>query len=435
MHLRRFLSNLAKTFLAVSALSVSAYAGADDYNYSGSGPAFPPSCCPSNYCQSGPGCCQNDCSCGFPCNPAPCCEWGYNPPAYPRCGCDTGCCGGFLDSFAFRADFLWWRACEEGIQLGTEEFTEAFQTSTTPPRFAVINRSHEKQPDFKYDPGFRIGFANYCACDCWDFAVNWTHFHTKARSRGFTDIDPTVGAPSVRFISDWERVVQPDFFPQLATGRYSLNLDLVDIEFGRKFYVSDCFVLRPDFGLRIARINQSFRYASESNVATAPEPFTDFATFSKSRCNFLAIGPRVGLDVELRLGCGLTVFGCGAGSIVFGKFDNHSRETAFDFTTSSAPVIGEFDYEQKSKAHRCSRAITDLAFGIKWDRCYEWCGRCHPVTLAFAWEHHAFFNMNNFNFKARGLTGELGAPEFLTTERKHGDLFTQGLTVSLAFGF
>jgi hypothetical protein len=311
--------------------------------------------------------------------------------------------------------------------LGTEEFVETFSTGS-PSRETVFNKSHEKRPNFKYDPGFRIGFANYCACDCWDFAVNWTHFHTKAHVRGATDLNDE--DEGTRFFSCWERIENVN--PQFAEGRYTLNLDLVDIEFGRKFYVSNCFVLRPDFGLRIARINQNYRVFSTSNLDSKSDPFTDFTSTVKARSNFIAVGPRVGLDVELHLGCGLTLFGCGAGSIVFGKFDNHARERLTDFG-SEPNSIESFEYEQKSSAHRCSRAITDLAFGVKWDHCYEWCGRCHPVTLAFAWEHHAFFDMNNFNFKPNTFED---VDEFENhCSRKQGDLFTQGLTVSLCFGF
>ncbi|HEV8052618.1 MAG TPA: Lpg1974 family pore-forming outer membrane protein [Parachlamydiaceae bacterium] len=441
MQFRRFLGNFAKTFLAVGALSVSAFAGADDFHNYGSNNGYinhdfhnncgtstcAPSCAPS--------CAPTSC-CGTPCNAAPECAWGYNPPAYSRCGCDTSCGNGFLDSFAFRADFLWWRACEEGLELGREEFVDSF-TSGGPQNDSVINRSHSKKPNFKYDPGFRIGFANYCACDCWDFAVNWTHYHTKAKVNGASD-----EANDIFFVSDWERVSGAN--PTRSQGRYSLKLDLVDIEFGRKFYVSSCFVLRPQFGLRIARIHQNYSVASASNLDRESDPLSDFVSDVRARSNFSSVGPRVGVDIELHLGCGVTLFGCAAGSVMFGKIDNHSRE---DFTNFSANGndVGSFEYSANSSAHRCSRTITDLAFGFKWDSCYEWCNRSHPVSLAFAWEHHAFYDMNNFNFVARGYdfdergngngNGNRDAGLVGGNHTRHGDLYTQGLTVSLSFGF
>ncbi|HEV8052619.1 MAG TPA: Lpg1974 family pore-forming outer membrane protein [Parachlamydiaceae bacterium] len=432
MQLKNFLFSYAKTFLAIGALSVSGYAVADDYansihydnnrhfdnNRHYDNNHFDNCCAPS--CAQA---CVTSC-CGTPCNAAPECAWGYNPPAYARCGCDTPSCGGFLDSFAFRADFLWWRACEDGLELGREDFVDSF-TSGSPPTDSVTNRSHSKKPNFKYDPGFRIGFANYGACDCWDFAVNWTHYNTKAKVNGASDEEN-----GMFFVSDWERVV--DANPTRANGRYSLHLDLVDVEFGRKFYVSSCFVLRPEFGLRFARIHQHYRIASESNVESSSD-LSNFSSDVKARSNFVSVGPRVGLDIELQLGCGVTLFGCAAGSIVFGKFDNHSRESFTNFSARGNDV-GDFEYSANSSAHRCSRTITDIAFGFKWDRCYEWCNRSHPVSLAFAWEHHAFYDMNNFNFVSRGYDFD-GGNLAGGNQSRHGDLTTQGLTVSLSFGF
>lgn len=427
MQLRRFLSNLAKTCLAISALSVPAFAGADEIvSYGGSGPAFPPSyssccspSCPPSCCP--PSCCPQSNCCGFPCCPAPDCGWGYNPPAYPRCCCDFDCCNND-NSFGFRADFLWWRVCEEGLELGREESVVKTTSGLESDSCTLKNVSREKRPNFKYDPGFRIGFAHFCACDCWDFAVNWTHFRSKSHVHGRSHGD-------TKFFSSWERLEEA--VPGFAKGQYVLSLDLVDIEFGRKFYVSNCFVLRPEFGIRIARINQNFKvFATAEEDHKSSDPFCKFNSHSKSRSDFIAAGPRIGSDIELRLNCGLTLFGCGAASIVFGKFDNHSREHFKDpHAKNDSP--SDFQYFQKSSAHRCSRAITDLAFGVKWDHCFEWCNRCHPVSLAFAWEHHAFFDMNNFNFRERGFDYWVQDP----AHRKHGDLFTQGLTVSLVFGF
>lgn len=434
MQLGRFFSIFAKWNLVIAAMSVSILAGADEfestrddhYNYDYR----------NNNCYSNVPCgnyCQGDTCCGFPCSPAPACNWAYNPPAYPSCGCDMGCnncCGSFLDSFYFRSDFLWWRACEEGLELGTEEFVESFTEVVTPERSIVYNRSHEKKPNFKYDPGFRIGFGNHCACGCWDFAVNWTNFHTKAKVNGFSFGDVT-------FFPYWERV--SNAIPFNAFGQYKLDLDLIDLEFGHKFYVANCFSLRPQFGLRFARVHQTYRAEFDAE-GPSDEILSSYISEIKTRSNFLAVGPRAGLEVEVDIGCGISLFGCGAGAVMFGKFDNNSKEYLKDFTTLTVQEIGQFTYESPSARHRCSRLFTDLAFGVKWTRCFEWCNRCHPVSLAFAWEHHGFFAMNTFNFAERGFVfpegvedgpGDLKAAQ----ANKRGDLFTQGLTVSLTFGF
>lgn len=425
MHIRRFLGKIAGAYLAIVALSASAYAVADVYPSHeptggwghgpdqawGHGPSWQgPSCADHSW-----GCGQPSNCCEPPCHQAPACGVAYNPPAYFNCNNCCGSNGGFFDSLRFRADFLWWRACEEGLSLGHEEFFSDF------PAGESFERNRHKCPDFKYDPGFRIGVASICPCDCWDVALNWTHFHTKAKAHGRSlfggDVDTI-------FVSDWERV--EGAFPDFAKGRWTLNLDLLDLEFGRKFYVSSCFILRPNLGLRGARIDQGFRTFSVANRFD-PYDFGGTAFFTsnvKAKNNFLGVGPRIGVDMELRLPCCITVFGQAAGSLVFGRFDRHSREEFEDFSDESAydDFRGNFTFDSHSNCERCSRGMTDLLIGLKWEHCCEWCNRQHPLSIAFSWEHHAFYNFNNFVFDSehRGCCG---------------DLTTQGLTVSAEIGF
>jgi len=430
MHIRRFLGKIA-SILAIGALSASAYAVADEYlsqgpvggwgqgeHMWGNGPG---SCTP-------PGCCPDSC------NQAPVCGVAYNPPGYFNCSnCNTGC-DSFLDSLRFRADFLWWRACEENLALGREELFSSF------PDGGEYDRVRIKHPDFKYDPGFRIGFASICPCDCYDVAVNWTHFHTKATVHGeseFADAGIRPGGPregrrnpsqsDLVFFNDWQLI--EDAFPDFAKGKWTLDLDLLDLEFGRKYYVSNCFILRPYLGLRGARIDQTFRVLSEANRF---DPYDDASAFftsqAKARNNFLGVGPRVGVDLEVRLPCCLTLFGQAAGSLVFGRFDRHTHEEFQDFSSeSSGFVYDEFpshvDFSIHATKERCSRAMTDLSIGLKWDHCCNWCNRNHPVTIAFAWEHHAFYDFQGF-LNARRSESHVA-----------GDLTTQGLTVRAEVGF
>lgn len=421
MQVRRFLGKIAGTYLAISALSVSAYAVAD-VNYSGHdqvggwghSPVFGESpwmgassaCCPPA-CQ--PACCpQQEC-----CNPPPACGIAYNPPGYFNCNNCCGSNGGFFDSLRFRADFLWWRASEDCLTLGREESTSVFPGGTQ------VIRSREKSPDFKYDPGFRIGLATICPCDCWDLAVNWTHFHSKSNVNGAFSGDNFADQETI-FVSTWQR---ENALPDFAHGKWTLDLDYVDLEFGRKYYVSSCFILRPHFGLRGARVDQGFRVHAEANRANPYENFgtSFFVSDAKAKNNFLGIGPRVGVDLELALPCvcNVKLFGQAAGSLLFGRFERHAKEWFHDFSVDSVydNCCAGVEFDGRGTKLRTSRAVTDLAIGLKWEHCCNWCNRSHPITVAAAWEHHAFFGFNKF-------LGNCG-----------GDLTTQGLTITTEIGF
>lgn len=430
MNLKNQIGNMATALLAMAALSSPGAVAANYYSQN---------CCQPTYQSS---CCQ------VQCDPAPVCGVAYNPPAYSSCsGCDS-CTGGWVVS----GDFLWWKASAGGIALGAEQtFLQTIDSSS--PGFNVIELSDTVsviKPKFDFDAGFRIGVANNCLCDCWDMALAWTHFRTKASASGvsqvFEDNKNTVLVEA--FVPYWEHFpVNPIggiSVPMTSTSHYTLQIDLLDLEFGRKYFVSSCFALRPYIGLRAARIDQTYKVFSATNEAGNDGFFSaNYTSHVNAKSDYIAIGPRAGLDIDLHLGCGLSIVGKAAGSIVYGRFDRHSCELydtilAEDVYTVDSATL---KYNSKGSNVNSSRAITDLAIGLKWEHCFEMCNSSYPLELAVLWEQHGFFNMVNFDFEPSTLVtqrgGEFGglSSTFISPTKKVGDIFTQGLTVSASIGF
>ena len=122
-----------------------------------------------------------------------------------------------------------------------------------------------------------------------------------------------------------------------------------------------------------------------------------------------------------------------------GRFERNAREQFTEFT----PLVGlsqvsstatTLDYSTRSSKSRLSRAITDLAIGLKWARCFNWCNKNYPVSLTLMWEHHGFHNMTDFNFISRGfnltpsdLTQVETSPVAIGARKPVGDLYTHGL--------
>jgi len=418
MQLTRFLGNFARTYLALGALSVSAFAGADefyqDHHFGGNYGA----CCPQE-CQ--PECCPQPCAPQPCCEAAPTCNWGYNPPAYQHCS--TNPCGGFMDSLRFRADFLWWRASVDNMEFGTEI---ALDTTSASAGTALFERARVKKPNQKFDPGFRIGLATICPDGCWDAAIVWTHFHTVAHARG-ASIPETSAGYAVDFYPAYSSI--GDLPATFAKGRWTLDMDLIDLELAHKYYVTKCLVMRPSLGLRCARIDQGFRAFTTGSFTE--DGTINFLSDVHAKNNFLGVGPRIGIDLEFDFGFGLSLWGQAAGSVLFGTFDRHFRE---DYTATGTDSVTTLVGDGKQSADRASRAVTDLAIGLKWDHCFCWCNHYHPVSFIVAWEHHAFYNFNNFAFNSDSIStsGELTG---IGSRGRQGDLYTQGLTISACIGF
>jgi hypothetical protein len=375
------------------------------------------------------------------CNEAPCHPNTYNPPAYFRC--NQGC--NFLDTLCARIDFLWWRASEDNLELGVED--QLILGSTT------FNSSREKRPNFKFDPGYRLGLSTTCPDGCWDAAVNWTHFNTSAHTQGLSTFRGGSNLSTnlieiTEFNSYWE--LNPLENPIYSSkGSWKLDLDLVDLELAHRFYINKCLVLRPHVGLRIGRIAQGYRIQSLNFIEIGGrEPsFEQFTSELHARNDFLGVGPRLGLDVKLDMCREVSLFGQFAGSLLFGSFDKHTKENSVT-TFESGFIINDVstglgNYNLSNSNNRCSRFVTDIAIGLSWEHCVEWCQHFYPVSLTAAWEFHAFYNFNNFlqnnNAKIQSsfvpplppINQLQGTP--IRTLR--GNLYTQGLTLSFNVGF
>ncbi len=368
-------------------------------------------CVQNNNCGQSDGCCFTWC------NPAPQCGLGYNPSAHLQCG-DRTCCSA-MDNLGGRFDILYWRPCSDGLELGKEE---SFVSSLVGDDTVLTNESHAVDPNFKFDTGFRLGLSYNCPSNCWDIALNWTHFHAKANADGAGGVSTT--APYTQFVSNWERLSGQ--YPTEIESRWTLDMDVLDLEFAQKYFVNHCFILRPFFGLRAARIDQGYHVEAVRTGSSF-----DFMSNVDSRSDFRGIGPRAGMDLQIRLGCGVSLVGGAAASLLFGSFNRHSSEA---FTQSGTSPFSEFNYDPHGGGpDRCTVTTADLGIGIMLEHCFECCGNMHPFALVFAWEQHAFYDLNHFNFAAEGLTAN-GTVNGIH-DGKTGDLSMQGLTVSAMIGF
>lgn len=401
------------------------------------------------------GCCPSPCS-------APDCADGYTPQYYGNCGD----CDGISDRTIFRLDYLYWRPSGDSLELGVEE------TISVESDYSGDNRVHTVQLDFDYSSGARIGAMHILPCDGWDVSLNWIIFNSDASAEGVSTlapgvasgVTPPVASTNTVFLNNFQHLTnylygtpgtmtptptQMVLLPDFAKGKWDLHLNLVDLELGRRFYLSPCLVARPFIGLRYASINQTYKvhsYAQRVSTTSIAAPFpAEFVDDAKSKNDFSGFGVRAGLDLDYKFGCGISIYGEAAASLLYGEFDRSDKEHA-DLIYQVSGVSGivatpiDLDYHYHSK-YRRSRAMTDLALGIRWEDCFSWCNCYHPFAVSLAWEHHAFYNINQFDYNHRYAfslptnTSQNSSGYLYQPGGRGTDLITQGLTLSVAFGF
>ena len=277
--------------------------------------------------------------------------------------CETTCCGqGFVS-----AEFLYWRAFEDGLDICIPQEESNFVTTDG----FVTSRFVGKGRDinFKWDPAFRLGagyaFGDNCGCDGWDVGVFWTHFHSHAHAS----------------------------YACASHLNWKLDFDVVDLVAGYDHKLNCCFGIRPFLGLRLARIDQKLHISegdssgSFSSFPSSSFPFSDDELFVSSTVkntqDFKGVGPILGLEADWNIGCGFSFYASADVAWLYGKY-----KIKF---TDSTEFIDAFDFCEISKHVDANVAVGDAAIGIRWEKCF-----CNDLRLLvqLGFEHHRYFDYN-----------------------------------------
>lgn len=291
------------------------------------------------------------------------------PPVRP---CVDSC-----GDWAVRADVLYWTSSvDNGLPYGV--------VVHAPPVSIPTNGRAESEIEigklnFEWNVGFRLGLGYGFPCDCdgWDAEVIWTHLRTHAHN-SFHDRDTS---ERVRFIPIWgssDEKANDDIAD--AAARWHLHYDIVDLELGREFCVSSCLNFRPFIGVRAGWFNQQYEIG-----------YTDFSGNNEQdidiSSDFSGIGLRVGLGTEWKFGCGFSLFGSAAASILYGRDDIKFEN---DYVDGGASRI----LFSKNRFY-VNRAIADAVAGLRWRDFY--CCNTVGVVLELGWEQTYLWNQSGFN--------------------------------------
>lgn len=321
-----------------------------------------------------------------------------NLPAYGECNdcysCQPACCGcgnGFIS-----AELLYWRPFVGGIdECGSGNFSETIASDGR-----VISRfnGRARNPDFDWDPGFRLGAGYEFACSNWGVAAFYTYFHSRSHGSNSHDSDSN-SSESYGFDNRENRL------------RWNINFDLIDVVAGYEADVGSCFTFRPFIGLRGARIDQKVHrghfQSSGDNFSTSSNDYfsTNRNHFGgKNHEKFTGVGPLVGIEADWNVWCGFRLYANASTSWLYGKFRVRLNEfDNFDYFDDFCHIRKNLD---------ATLANFDAGLGIRWETCF--CGDMR-LFLQLGLEHHQYFNYNRIG--------------------EYGDLSFDGVNFSVAIGF
>jgi hypothetical protein len=284
------------------------------------------------------------------------------------------------------ASFIYWQLVQDNMEV-------AFVDKLSNAKYLANQvRGKPSQMNFDYKPGFKVGLGMNLDLDYWDVYADYTMLHAKNHAStnsptlpkgGIGPLFPTGGHPSV----------VPTNVYNGASENWRSNLDLVNLDLGRSYFVGTQLTFRPFFGMRGAFITQNthYTYVNHSFIS-AIEPFEVPGVMNVfNRAHSWGVGPRVGLNTDWMLGLGIRFFGNANVDVLYTKYKVKNNAT-FIATTTVDGVAAEGDnffFKSISKAPTL-RTHLDLELGLGWGSYFD-SSNWH-IDLSAAYGFQVFFD-------------------------------------------
>ncbi len=308
--------------------------------------------------------------------------------------------------FFFSADFIWWKAQIGNLQYAGTGVSDGGQNV---PAGTSSSKGSIKNPDFNFQPGFKVGAGLDFEHDGWDVFAEYTwlnggHHHNHLN-----------GGPGLGEISGSSTVVPAGslgFFSCVtASSSWEQHLNVLDGELGRNFFISHRLTLRPFIGLKAAWIKEEL---TNRYLTTATNPLFATTTYNirQSRHQHMwGIGARGGIDTVWHFNKNWGIYGDMAFTALWSDFHTRAKDRFTDVATglSIDTVNTRVSITEINMVFETNLGLAYMTW-FNDDKC--------QFSLRAGWEEQIWFNLNHFS--------NVGAV---------GNLTMHGLTVKAGIGF
>lgn len=293
-------------------------------------------------------------------------------------------------------DFIYWEVKEDGLEFAAS----GYGTYEEP----VTSRGKVYFPKFKKSPGFRVGVGVNLAHDGWDLFLRYTWIDSRAKN-----------AQKGSFIPLWVNGPNP-FLSEVTEIKvdWNVHLDVLDLEWGRSFYISRFLTLRPFFGLKGYWSDQTYDNHSSGTTIENNQRMN-----AAQRTHYIqdawGIGVRFGLGGVWYLKKNWSVFGGGVLANEWSRFDLRRKDTGAILAQGAEETL----VHTRSKEYHMV-PIIELMAGVRWEMWFS--DDDYHALIQAGWEEQIWFHLNQM----KGVYDYSGGP---------GSLQLQGLTFKFRFDF
>jgi hypothetical protein len=393
-------------------------------------------------------CCEPCCNNSRPCVDREC----YTPPFHNL----QSDCGFFFD-----LEFLYWYAKETNLSYAnTVQLLNLSEAPSDQQLILGANTYHYQNTG--WDPGFRIGVGFNSNVDGWGYNLTWTWYRNQRSDSVSVDhfaladtrgIFPYIAGPDqFMLFNPWVNasihIITAGTSPtgqaygvgfDCISANYRIRFNQIDLDVGKKYWLSKCFNMRPFIGIRGAWTHVNFSTTSSRSFTLNSTDYSQ--TFvDEYKTKAWGIGFIAGFEPTWYLGQYFSIYSKAGTGAIWGDFEVDKIEN-YTGVVSSQPgtIFPNFQNIATGKQGQMT-GLLDLSMGIRWES--TWCYDRYRSTIDLGWEHHIFFDQNH-RYKTTDFveipadssqsTAEVGG--YRTYDEATGNLGFGGLVLRANFDF
>lgn len=315
------------------------------------------------------------------------------------------------------ADFIWWKATEEGLKYaltGTNAGPAASVNSAD--LYTAPSKGKTMSVGEDWAPGFKVGLGLNLGHDGWDIYTQYTWLHASD-SNSISSSKNQVAFPAILPFADGA-----SFTGNSASSKWDMHFNVIDLELGRNFYLSQFLTMRPHIGLKgtwqdhdwKTRLNGqdfSIQVKGTSNVSV-----TGPVRHNKGY-DVWGIGVRGGFNVAWYLSKCWSIYGDLAFSALWTNYYNQTQYLATQNTSTGTTETRVWLNTDNDNIYTC-KYIGELEIGLRWETWFY--DDNYHFAIQAGWEQQVWMNWSKFSQPF--------------DENSH-DLALQGLNLKFRFGF
>lgn len=163
------------------------------------------------------------------------------------------------------ANFIWWKATQDGLRYASTGLAGA---STAADPFVNASSGKSKSVGEDWAPGFKVGLGLNLGHDGWDVFAQYTWLHASNSNSVSGDGTNVFVVGNYATNASQSTGGQPTIFVgERATGSWDLHFNVIDLELGRNFYLSQYLTMRPHIGFKGTWQDQdmTFKYYAQNS--------------------------------------------------------------------------------------------------------------------------------------------------------------------------